>query len=168
VSSETESRALTGVVVAVCVGPGGIPKHPVPSARVGLLGLEGDAHRFHLHGGANRAVCLFSVEDYASLARDGVSASPPGAYGENLTTEGLDSSVLRPGDRVRVGAEVVLELFDVREPCGTLKKLDRRFPDLMVGRSGWVCRVVTEGTVRTGDRIERFESEPGQSSPAPS
>jgi len=156
VSSEVELRAPTGVVVAVCVGPGGIPKHPVPSARVGALGLEGDAHRYHLHGGAHRAVCLFSVEDYASLARDGVNASPPGAYGENLTTEGLDNNALRPGDRLRVGLGVVLELHDVREPCGTLKKLDKRFPDLMVGRSGWVCRVVTEGTVHAGDRIVRL------------
>jgi MOSC domain-containing protein YiiM len=153
---EVAPRALAGVVVAVCVGPGGIPKHAVPSAAVGVLGLAGDAHRYHKHGGANRAVCLFSVEDYASLARDGVDAHPPGAYGENLTTEGLDSHALRPGDRLRVGAEVVLELFDVREPCGTLKKVDQRFPDLMVGRSGWVCRVVTEGTVRAGDRIERL------------
>lgn len=155
VSSDEDSGALAGVVVAVCVGPGGIPKQPVPSARVGALGLEGDAHRFHKHGGANRAVCLFSVEDYASLARDGVKTSPPGAFGENLTTEGLDNGALRPGDRLRVGEEVVIELFDVREPCGTLKKLDKRFPDLMVGRSGWVCRVVTEGTVHAGDRIVR-------------
>lgn len=149
-----------GVVRAVCVGPGGIPKQPVPEARIGTLGLEGDAHRFHLHGGAHRAVCLFSVEDYRSLAVDGVPAPAPdaqgagaGAYGENLTTEGLDYGRLRPGARLAVGAEVVLELHDVREPCGTLKRLDRRFPNLMVGRSGWVCRVVREGVVRPLDPI---------------
>lgn len=150
--------APSGVVVAVCVGPGGIPKYPVPSARVEALGLEGDAHRFHLHGGANRAVCIFSVEDYASLARDGVAAEPPGAYGENLTTRGLDYARLRPGDRLRVGAEVELELFDVREPCGTLKKVDRRFPNLMVGRSGFVCRVATGGVVRPGDTVVQFRA----------
>lgn len=144
---------LIGLVVAVCVGPGGVPKHAVPSAHVGALGLDGDAHRFHLHGGPERAVCLFSVEDYASLARDGVDAEPPGAYGENLTTEGLEYARLRPGMRLRVGQDVVLEIHDVREPCGTLKRIDGRFPNLLVGRSGWLCRTLQGGVVRPGDVI---------------
>ena len=55
--------------------------------------------------------------------------------------------------------EVLLELHDVREPCGTLRELDRRFPDLMVGRSGWVCRVIEEGVVRAGTTIVRVDHE---------
>jgi len=151
---------LEGTVVAVCIGPGGIPKHAVRSASVGPLGLEGDGHSFRLHGGANRAVCLFSIEDYKSLMRDGVEADAPGSYGENLTTLGLDYRVLRPGDLLRVGAELELEIFDVREPCGTLKTIDRRFPNLMVGRSGWVCRVRAPGEVHPGDRIVRTAAGP--------
>lgn len=147
-----------GGVVSVCVGPGGVPKRAVPEARVGELGLEGDAHRHRLHGGPNRAVCLFSMEDYASLAADGVAASPPGAFGENLLTEGLNYAALDVGDRLAVGDEVVLEIHDVREPCGTLKPVDPRFPDLMIGRSGWLCRVVTHGVVRAGDPIRRLSA----------
>ena len=141
---------MTGRVVAVCTGPGGIPKEPVDAARVSELGLEGDAHRYRRHGGADRAVCLFSVEDYATLRRDGVDAEPPGAFGENLLTEGLDFAGLRAGDRLAVGDEVVLEIFDVRAPCATLKSVDERFPNLMLGRSGFVCRVERGGTVRAG------------------
>ena len=150
----------SGIVTAVCLGPGGIPKTAVESARVERLGLVGDAHRFHLHGGEDRAICLFSVEDYASLANDGVDASPPGAYGENLTTEGLDYAGLRPGDRLRVGDEVLIEIHDVRQPCRTLQSIDRRFPSLMVGRSGWVCRVLEEGEIRPGVpiRVEPTEA----------
>ena len=99
-----------GHVVAVCKGPGGIPKHPVDEARVDADGLEGDAHRFHLHGGRDRAVCLFFLSDYASLQADGVSCEPPGAFGENLTLDGLDPTLLRAGDRLRVGDEVRLEI----------------------------------------------------------
>lgn len=149
---------LSGVVVAVCVGPGGIPKHPVASAQVGPLGLEGDAHRFKLHGGPNRAVCLFSVEDYERLAKDGVRATMPGAYGENLLTRGLDYAQLGAGDRLRVGDQVVLEIHDVREPCKTLKPLDARFPTLMLGRSGFLCRVIEGGTVTPQMLIRRVES----------
>lgn len=146
-----------GRVLAVCLGPGGIPKHPVDEAEVTDLGLAGDKHRYHEHGGADRAVCLFSAEDARSLLRDGVPCEVPGAFGENLRTEGLDYGALRAGDRLAVGDEVVLEIFDVREPCGTLKKLDRRFPDLLVGRSGFVCRVVREGTLRAGQPIVRAD-----------
>ncbi|MBK7878682.1 MAG: MOSC domain-containing protein [Planctomycetes bacterium] len=145
-----------GRVLAVCLGPGGIPKHPVDSAEVVELGLVGDAHRFRFHGGAHRAVCLFSIEDYRALEADGVRATPPGAYGENLLTEGLDYARLAAGDRLRVGAVVEIELHDVREPCGTLKSVDARFPNLMLGRSGFVCRVVRGGSVRPGDAVEQL------------
>ena len=147
-------------IVAVCLGPGGIPKHPVTTAEVGPLGLEGDGHRFHMHGGENRAVCLLSTEVYAALREDGVPCEAPGTFGENVLTEGLDDATLRPGDRLRLGDEVVVEIHDVRAPCKTLKAVDARFPDLMLGRSGWVCRVVTGGTLRPGTSIERLGSEP--------
>lgn len=142
-------------IVAVCVGGGGIPKHPVDSSAVGELGLEGDGHRYRGHGGANRAVCLLSVEAYESLRDDDVECDAPGTFGENVLTRGLDDASLRPGDRLRLGDEVVIEIHDVRAPCKTLKSVDARFPELMVGRSGWVCRVVETGTIRPGMTIER-------------
>ena len=137
-------------IVAVCLGEGGIPKLPVEEAQVETLGLVGDAHRFHLHGGEDRAVCLFSEEVYAELREDGVDCSAPGTFGENVLLRGLDNAVLRPGDRIRLGPEVVIEIYDVRAPCKTLKSVDPRFPDLLLGRSGWVCRVVTPGVLRPG------------------
>jgi MOSC domain-containing protein YiiM len=150
-----EPTVLTGVVVAVCTGPGGIPKHAVASARVGELGLDGDAHRYAFHGGPDRAVCLFSVEDYERLAQDGVRATPPGAFGENVLTRGLDYARLRAGDRLEIGDEVLLEIHDVREPCKTLRPLDARFPALLVGRSGFLCRVLRGGSVSPGLEIRR-------------
>jgi MOSC domain-containing protein YiiM len=143
----------SGKVLAVCLGTGGIPKFVVESAVVEEHGLVGDGHRFHKHGGANRAVCLFAIEDYATLRRDGVPCDEPGTFGENVLTEGLDYSALRPGDELAIGDKVVIAIHDVREPCGTLKKVDKRFPDLMLGRSGFVCRVVRGGTLRPGMTI---------------
>lgn len=145
--------ATVGKVRAVCLGPGGIPKHPVDEAECGALGLVGDKHRFKLHGGADRAVCIFGVEDREALARDGVAAGGPGAYGENLLLEGLDFQALRADDELEVGDEVVLAIHDVREPCNTLRSIDRRFPDLMLGRSGFVCRVLRGGKLRPGMQV---------------
>lgn len=143
-------------MVAVCLGPGGIPKGEVEAAEVGELGLVGDGHRFHLHGGPDRAVCLFDVETARELEGDGVRPTVPGDYGENLLTEGLDSRRLGPGERLAIGAEVVLEISDVRAPCKTLRGIDPRFPDLMLGRSGWLARVVQGGEVRPGDSVRHL------------
>jgi MOSC domain-containing protein YiiM len=158
-------------VVAVCVGSGGIPKHAVDAAFVSGKGLEGDRQRVHMHGGLNRAVCLFSIEDYRSLQRDRVACEPPGAFGENVLTEGLDYTRLSAGDELVIGdadsvdGDVIdagsdvlrIAIHDVREPCGTLKSVDKRFPDLMLGRSGFVCRVLTPGILRPGMTIARVE-----------
>ncbi len=150
-----------GRVLAVCLGPGGIPKHPVPRAAVGPLGLEGDGHRFHLHGGPDRAVCLLFETEVASLAADGVSPTTPGTFGENLRLEGIDPARLRPGDRLHIGPEVLLELVDVREPCATLRSVDRRFPDLFVGRSGFLARVIRSGELAPGMAVRVVPAGPG-------
>jgi MOSC domain-containing protein YiiM len=146
---------LEGVVLAVCTGSGGIPKFAIESAVVGPLGLAGDKQRFCFHGGANRAVCLFSIEDYRALQKGGVACEPPGAFGENVLTEGLDYTLLRPDDELSIGDEVRIAIHDVREPCKTLKSLDARFPNLMLGRSGFVCRVVRGGVMRAGMVIRK-------------
>ncbi len=146
---------MSGVVLAVCIGGGGIPKHPVESAEVTPLGLAGDKQRFRFHGGTNRAVCLFSIEDYRLLQRDGVACDSPGTFGENLLTQGLDFRELVADDELLVGDEVRLAIHDVREPCKTLFSVDPRFPNLMLGRSGFVCRVVRPGRVHAGMPISR-------------
>jgi MOSC domain-containing protein YiiM len=135
------------------VSQGGIPKRPVESARVTRVGVEGDVQRnLKYHGGPNRAVCLFSEELYAWLREKGIDLAN-GAVGENFTTRGLDLNSLDKGDRLRVG-ECLIEITDVRVPCCTLKKWDADLPELIVGRSGWLAKVVAEAVVRPGDAIE--------------
>ena len=147
----SEGATKRGRVVAVCIGEGGIPKHPVDGATCGPLGLEGDGHRFHLHGGERRALCLLAVEELARLEAEGIGGPAglaPGSFGENLLVEGLDVDALRPGHRLAFeggGERVVCELFDVRSPCKTLTAVDPRLPDLMLGRSGFVARVLEPG-----------------------
>ena len=154
-----------GTIIAVCTGSGGIPKAAVDEAQVTHLGLDGDRHTIPEHGGENRAVCLFAWEDYQRLIKAGVPANTPGAYGENLLTQGLDYSALRPGDRLLLGESVELEIWDVREPCVTLQQLDPRFPDLLTGRSGFLCRVLEPGAVAPGQSISLAPAGAGQAAP---
>jgi MOSC domain-containing protein YiiM len=105
------------------------------------------------------------MEDYSRLIAAGVPADAPGTYGENLLTEGLDYKALRPGDHLHLSGGVKLEIFDIREPCVTLQQLDPRFPDLLIGRSGFLCRVLQGGGVATGEQIRLDTSDAKRRAP---
>ena len=145
---------MSATLVQVNVSSGGMPKLPVLSARVTKGGVEGDRQKNRkYHGGPDRAVCVYSEELYEQLRDAGVDMTN-GAVGENFTTRGLDLQRLAKGDRLRVGGECVIEITNVRVPCSQLKKWDVDLPELIVGRSGWVAKVVEEGVVQPGDTIE--------------
>ena len=102
----TEHRDLlvTGlaILVQVNVSAGGMPKLPVLFARVTPSGIEGDRQKTaKIHGGPDRAVCLYSEELYAQLQSEGIHVRA-GELGENFTTRGLDLSSLASGDRLAV------------------------------------------------------------------
>ena len=145
---------MKGELASLNISPGGMPKRPVESAAVTRDGVDGDWQRNRkYHGGPDRAVCIYSEELYAWLREQGVDVSA-GSIGENFTTRGIDLLKLGKGDRLRVGADCVIEITKVRVPCSQLKKWDADLPELIVGRSGWVAKVLVEGLVRAGDEIE--------------
>ena len=145
---------MSATLAQLNVSKGGMPKLPVEAARVTRFGVEGDEQRnLKHHGGPNRAVCIFSEELYDWLREKGIDLQN-GSVGENFTTRGLDLNKLTKGDRLRVG-DCLIELTDVRVPCRNLKKWDADLPELIVGRSGWVAKVIEEATVKPGDAIAK-------------
>lgn len=80
-----------------------------------------------------------------------------GAFGENLSIDGLDEHAVCIGDRWQIGSA----LFSVpqgRQPCF---KLNLRFgvPDMAArvqasGRAGWNLRVLEPGWIAAGDPCE--------------
>jgi MOSC domain-containing protein YiiM len=150
-----EFEPAEGEILAVSrSGRRGIPK--LPQAQVTLtedFGVEGDRHA----GSRTRQVSLLEQEVLDALAAEGMPVGP-GVLGENLTVRGLPFSRLRPGDRLRVGPEALLEVTEPRTPCKTLTPIDPRLPEMIVGRAGLLCRVIRGGVLTPGDRIE---PEPG-------
>src|SRR5690242_15097053 len=71
------------------------------------------------HGGDDQAVYAYSREDYdwweASLDRP----LPPGMFGENMTTVGLDLNETRIGEVWRIGDVLELQTTFGRIPCAT-------------------------------------------------
>ena len=104
-------------IVQISVSSGGVPKPAVREARVTVLGLDGDAHRnVELHGGPERAVCLYAMEAITRLRADGQDIVP-GAIGENVTVEGLDWSTVVPGTHVLLGTSALLQITATRAPA---------------------------------------------------
>jgi len=149
-------------VLQVNTSPGGVPKRAVAEAHVGREGLAGDAVRHpKIHGGPERAVCLFPLELIQALQAEGHPIFP-GAVGENLTVTGLDWPALAAGDVLAVG-EARLQLSTRVEPCKAIAgafaggQFKRIKPDRVPDQTRWYARVLTEGVVRPGDeiRVER-------------
>ena len=155
----TMAAMPSGRLLHVNVSPGGVPKHPVPGAHVGTLGLEGDRQADEtVHGGPHRAVSILGIEAIQRVAAEGHPIAP-GTTGENLTVSGFDASALPIGTRLAIGDEVVLELSWAADPCRTIR---HSFRDLRFGRLGvaahpadsrMYARVVREGRVAPGDPI---------------
>jgi MOSC domain-containing protein YiiM len=157
--TKRETTPAAPHVHQINVSKGGVPKRPVPEARVTEKGVEGDRQRSRLfHGGPDRAVCLYSLEWIEALRAEG-HAIAPGSAGENLTIAGLDWSRLKPGDRLKVGKDVRLEITSYTDPCrqnGCWFKdgnFDRISQKKHPGWSRLYAKVLTEGLVRTGDPV---------------
>jgi len=143
----------------VSLSDGGVPKSAVLSAQLTRDGLVGDRQRNRkYHGGPDRAVCLFSLEVIDALRAEGHSIGP-GSSGENLTLEGLDWSLIRPGDRLRIGEQVRLEMTSYTTPCRYNAQwfkdgdYERIAQETHPGWSRLYARVLHEGTVRPGDPV---------------
>ena len=107
-------RGARGAVASVNVSfPGGVPKGPIARTTIGRLGLAGDGQRTRppTHGGTEKAVCLFSLEQIARVNADGHDLYP-GAIGENITTRGIDLLGLPKGTRLHLGRDAIVEVTE--------------------------------------------------------
>ncbi|MBI5105114.1 MAG: MOSC domain-containing protein [Solirubrobacterales bacterium] len=165
---------MTGRVLSLQVGaaatvpwrgrrvPSAIVKKPV-AGRIGLsaTGFAGDEQAdLTVHGGPDKAVCCFAREHQLALGEELQHRFDPGAFGENLTIEGLADAAVHIGDTYTLGGAVV----QVSQPRGPCFKVAARWgmrtlPRLLSHglRSGWYLRVLDEGDVGAGDALELVE-----------
>jgi molybdopterin adenylyltransferase len=149
-------RAGTVVSVNTSLKKGQL-KSPVGSAELRAgRGIDGDAHRDFGH----RQVSLLAVEDIEAQKErlgEGAAAVPlgPGAFAENLTTQGLDLAGLAIGDELVVGGTIRLRVSQIGKECHTKCAVYHLTGDCIMPVRGIFCEVLSGGTVRPGDPIER-------------
>jgi MOSC domain-containing protein YiiM len=171
--SAQSSAVHDGRVTAICLvhellpDPGQAPdvtaidKRPVTGpVDVGVLGLVGDTQcDTKHHGGRDQAVYAYGDADAAWWAEELGREITPGLFGENLRISGIDVSGAEIGERWRIGDEhgVVVEVTGHRTPCTTfqtrmgIEHWIRRFTDRRL--PGAYLRVITPGSIRTGDTV---------------
>ena len=136
------------------------------------IGVEGDAHagvtvkhrsRVVRDPSApnRRQVHLIHEELHDELNAAGFDVSA-GQMGENITTRGIDLLALPTGARLHLGAEAVVEITGLRNPCVQLDQLRKGLMQAVLGRddkgylvlrAGVMAVVYGGGEVRPGDPI---------------
>ena len=112
------------------------------------------------HGGPDKAVYAYAIEDAHWWEQQIGRALALGEFGENLTTERMELNDALVGERWQIGT-TVLEVSEPRIPCWRLgvrmndRMFPRRFTDAL--RPGVYLRIVVEGDVGSGDDIRVVE-----------
>jgi MOSC domain-containing protein YiiM len=136
-----------------------IGKAPVEGlVKVAGVNVQGDDQADRtVHGGPDKAVYAYASEDEAWWAEQLGREVGPGAFGENLTLEGVDVSGAVIGERWRIGT-VELQVCQPRLPCF---KLGLKFEDptmlkrfAQAERPGAYLRILVEGELGAGDRVD--------------
>ena len=145
------------VIVAVCISKErGTPKEDVGEVRlVPGLGIEGDAHA----GFAHRQVSLLARESADIMRRKGLEIDN-GAFGENLTTAGIDVKSLPVGTELRIGEQALIRVTQIGKECHDRCAIFEKVGDCVMPREGIFAEVVEGGVVKNGDCIEVIKEPP--------
>lgn len=164
-----------GMVLAVAR----TPRHAFSKERVREirlldgLGVEGDAHcgatvkhrsRVAVDPAQPnlRQVHLLHAELLAEVAGRGFRVAA-GDLGENITTSGLELLRLPAGARLRIGADAIVEVTGLRNPCAQIDRfqkgllaavLEKDAAGNLVRKAGVMGIVVSGGLVCEGDAIQ--------------
>ncbi|MFY9243373.1 MAG: MOSC domain-containing protein [Polaribacter sp.] len=114
------------------------------------------------HGGVNQAVYGYSLKHYEFFKKLYPKLNfEMGMFGENLTIDHLDETIIHVGDTFKVG-DAILEATVQRNPC---YKLGIRFNSMKIVKQFWnttFCgvyfKVLQTGFVKKGDEFEQLKN----------
>ena len=152
-----------GSIVSIVYTPAGVERKPPDwYARVSLdratlvegHGIEGD-----LKGSrGKRQLNVMRAEAIAELDVLGLQTAP-GQLGEQLVISGLEPALFVPGTRLRLGPTAVIEFTSPRTGCDRFEHIQGTSKERVVGRLGFMARIVIGGEIRVGDTVDCLRPE---------
>jgi len=110
-----------------------------------------------VHGGPERALCLYALERIQALQSEGHPIYP-GSVGENVTLSGLDWDLVVPGVRLNLG-EIIVEITSFASPSNLIEESFVSQDSSRISQAkhpGWArayARVVRTGSLQIGDKV---------------
>ena len=140
-------------VKAVCISEKkGTRKTEVPSINVVVNhGIVGDAHAGNWH----RQISLLAEESIDKMRQSGLELTP-GAFAENIVTEGIELKSLPVGTKLKVG-NTVLEVTQIGKECHNDCEIKKGAGKCVMPTEGIFAIVKTEGIISPGDDVEVME-----------
>jgi len=134
-----------GKIVSVNISTAkGTGKKPVDYVEVRPEhGIEGDAHA----GSWHRQISLLAVESIRKMEDKGGVVLQPGAFAENITTEGLNLPTLPIGTTL-ICDGVELEITQIGKKCHAKCDIHRQVGECIMPKEGIFAKVLTRGTIR--------------------
>ncbi len=134
----------------------GTEKRPVESVRVTEAGFENDAHAGNWH----RQISLLDQESVEYFASTSNLTIKPGDFGENITIEGIDITLLVPGKLIAGPGGLCLEVTQVGKEChGDDCTIFQKVGKCIMPAKGVFCRVVSPGVLHKNDTLELAETQ---------
>jgi MOSC domain-containing protein YiiM len=136
----------------------GVPKTPVGTAKlIENFGVGGDAHG----EGGIRQVSLLAIESInkqnaCPKVKNNGEPLVPGDFAENITTQGIDLTSLRIGERFRIGKAAVIEISKIGKECHKFCAIYYKTGDCIMPREGIFAKVINGGIINKGDIITKI------------
>jgi MOSC domain-containing protein YiiM len=143
---------MRGTIIAVCRSEKtGTKKEPCGAGIfIEDYGLEGDAHASR---GIARQVSLLAEESIKKMMALGLELNS-GDFAENLTVGGMELFTLPVGTRLKVGAEVVLEISQIGKACHKGCAIFQAVGSCIMPKEGVFARVIRGGKIGEEDPVE--------------
>jgi len=155
----SSAAAITGIlrrmphIVSIAYTPADTERRPADhyaraslthAALVAGQGIAGDVKA----KAGKRQLNVMLAETVAELRAEGFCTAP-GELGEQLVIAGLGAAAI-PGARIQLGDSAVIELGELREPCGRFARIQGVPAAAGEGRIGFMARVLVDGEIAVG------------------
>ncbi len=142
---------LKGKVLSVNISEKkGVIKQPVKQISLCETGIKNDAHAGKWH----RQVSLLAAESITRFEKVLGRNLAYGEFAENITTEGLVLYKMSPGDIIKIGKDVVMEVTQIGKKChGDGCAIFTAAGRCVMPKEGIFCKVIRNGNITANDDI---------------